>query len=189
MQVPETETSSFLLVAMPQLGDPNFHRSVVLLVHHESEGSFGLVLNRPLDVSLADIAGNVGLEWKGEAAGGVGWGGPVQPGVGWIVFAGEPAPEEVDAEVTTLTDGVRVTGSLDVLRTIAPRPPADLRLLLGYAGWGAGQLESELAEGAWLTVPIKRELVFGDPGADMWTRVVRTLGVDPTALVPSRGVH
>jgi len=84
---------------------------------------------------------------------------------------------------------VCVTGSLEMLRTVANQPPSEIRLFLGYAGWDADQLESELAEGAWLLAPLRRELIFETDQDDMWEAVVRGLGVEPTALVPARGIH
>lgn len=184
-----SELSATLLVAMPQLDDPNFHRGVVLLVHHEAEGSFGLVLNRPVDLTPTQILENVGVTWRGDDSTAVSWGGPVEPSMGWVVFCGEPPVKTSDGEVTTLREGVRVTGSLEVLRAMAAAPPPDLRLFLGYAGWGAGQLESELAEGAWLMAPLTRAVVFETAADAMWERVVRGLGVEPSALVPTRGIH
>lgn len=189
MALPTSELSSSLLLAMPQLDDPNFHRSVILLVHHESDGSFGLVLNRPADVDLAQVLEQVGLEPQAQASGSVGWGGPVHPEMGWIVFAGEVPQEVREREVTALDESICVTGSLDVLSSLAAQPTVELRLLLGYAGWGPGQLESELTEGAWLLAPLSREIVFGTAAASMWERAIRSLGVDPTTLVPTRGVH
>jgi len=186
-----SELSSQLLVAMPQLDDPNFKRSVVLLVHHGGGGSFGIVLNRSLDVTMSELMQNSGIEWP-PGVGSVGWGGPVQPERGWVVFCDDdrPAPSPPgDDDVATLEHGVCVTGSLDLLRSVASRPPTAVRLFLGYAGWGAEQLESELAEGAWLTAPLRREVVFDTAEDDMWEAVVRGLGIDPSALVPARGIH
>ena len=190
-----SELSSSLLVAMPQLDDPNFRRSVVLLVHHSSGGSFGIVLNRALDLTISELMQNSGISWP-DGIGSVGWGGPVQPERGWVVFTDDrptaiPAvfDQEEDEDVATLQHGVRVTGSLEMLKSVASHPPADVRLFLGYAGWGAEQLESELAEGAWLLVPMRREVVFDTAADDMWEAVVRSLGIDPTALVPARGIH
>jgi len=184
-----SELSSSLLVAMPQLDDPNFHRSVILLVHHETDGSFGLVLNRPVEVDLAQVLEHVGLEPREEAAGSVGWGGPVHPEMGWIVFAGEVPGDAREREVTALDNDICVTGSLDILSSLTARPSTELRLLLGYAGWGPGQLESELAEGAWLLAPLSREIVFATAADGMWERSIRSLGVDPATLVPTRGIH
>ncbi len=189
MDRPASALSSSFLVAMPQLDDPNFHRSVVLLVQHESDGSFGVVLNRPADLTVVEVLENVGIAWPGGALGSVGWGGPVQPDLAWVLFAGDPPAETGSPEVTALSDGIYLTGSREMLRRIAAQPPADLRLLLGYAGWGAGQLESELAQGAWLLAPLRREIVFSATVDTMWDRVVRGLGIDPTALVPTHGVH
>jgi putative transcriptional regulator len=186
-----SELSSQLLVAMPQLDDPNFKRSVVLLVHHGDGGSFGIVLNRSLDLTMSELMQNSGIQWP-VGVGSVGWGGPVQPERGWVVFSDDDAPPAApdgNEDVATLQHGVCVTGSLDKLRSVASRPPSAVRLFLGYAGWGAEQLEGELAEGAWLLAPLRREVVFETAEDDMWEAVVRGLGIDPTALVPARGIH
>ena len=183
--------SSQLLVAMPQLDDPNFKRAVVLLVHHGGGGSFGIVLNRSLDLTMSELMQNSGIQWP-PGIGSVGWGGPVQPERGWVVFFDEdrpPASTNEDEDVATLQGGVCVTGSLEMLRSVASHPPAAVRLFLGYAGWGAEQLESELAEGAWLLAPLRREVVFETAADEMWENVFRGLGIDPTALVPARGIH
>ena len=76
-----------------------------------------------------------------------------------------------------------------MLRQVAAHPPERVRLLLGYAGWGPGQLEDELAEGAWLSAPVSSEIVFEVEPETMWARVLRDLGIEPATLVPSRGVH
>lgn len=185
-----SELSSSLLVAMPQLDDPNFRRAVVLLVHHGSDGSFGIVLNRSLDLTISELMQNSGIAWP-SGIGSVGWGGPVQPERGWVIFSSAQTPTtDADGDdVATLHHGVCVTGSLEMLRTVAQHPPSDVRLFLGYAGWGAEQLEGELAEGAWLTAPLRREVVFATAADDMWEAVVRGLGIDPNALVPARGIH
>jgi putative transcriptional regulator len=186
-----SELTSQLLVAMPQLDDPNFKRSVVLLVHHGEGGSFGIVLNRSLDVTMSELMQNSGIQWP-AGVGSVGWGGPVQPERGWVVFCDEdrpPPPVATEEDIATLQQGVCVTGSLDMLRSVASHPPSAVRLFLGYAGWGAEQLESELAEGAWLLAPLRREVVFDTAEDDMWEAVVRGLGIAPTALVPARGIH
>ena len=88
-----------------------------------------------------------------------------------------------------LGDGMRFAGSLDVLRQVAQDPPDTLQVLLGYAGWGPGQLENELTEGAWLLAPVSREVVFDVDRTVMWEHVVRSLGIEPSTLVASRGIH
>ena len=173
---------------MPQLLDPNFHRAVVLLVHHDSDGTFGVVINRMTEITADTLCESIDLPWRGDPEEEICWGGPVQPQTGWVVF-GEAGGWERTDDVRTLADGVHFAGSLDVLRQVASNPPDDLRLLLGYAGWGPGQLEDELAEGAWLVAPLLNQVVFDVPFHDMWAYTVRSLGIEPATLVASRGVH
>jgi putative transcriptional regulator len=112
----------------------------------------------------------------------------VQPQTGWVLFD-EAGESEWPADVKRIAEGVSFAGSLDVLRRMATNPPGQLLVLLGYAGWGPGQLETELAEGAWLLAPVERSLVFDTEPEDMWAQVVRSLGIEPATLVASRGVH
>jgi putative transcriptional regulator len=180
--------ASSLLVAMPQLGDPNFRRSVVQLVHHDAEGAFGLVVNRRADFSTREICADHEIDWAGRDEGEVGYGGPVQQETGWMLL-GDDGPEDLPG-VSRIADGIRFApATLDALRCLAPDPPAPLRLYLGYAGWGPGQLERELAQGSWLLVPTASALVFGGWGEDVWLASVRVLGIDPATLVPTPGVH
>jgi len=172
---------------MPQLQDPNFKRSVVLLVHHDGEGTFGLVVNRPADVTLDVVLDDLEVDWRGDRNQPLAWGGPVQPNTGWVLF-GDGAPVEID-DANELTPGLSVAGSLDALRKLAHRPPGALKLMLGYAGWGPHQLEDELAQGAWLVAPVHPEVVFDVAPEAMWEHVVRSLGVDPATLVATPGVH
>ena len=176
------------LVAMPQLLDPNFRRTVVLLVHHDEEGTFGIVLNRSTEITAPSLCATLDIAWHGEQAEPIGWGGPVQPQTGWVLFDDESDTAFGD-DVKYVGEGVHFAGSLDVLRKIAVAPPQRLRLLLGYAGWGPGQLESELAEGAWLLAPVSREMVFDIDPSRMWEQVLRNMGIEPATLVATRGVH
>jgi putative transcriptional regulator len=177
-----------LLVAMPQLVDPNFRRTVVLLVHHDEEGTFGVVLNRPTPIRAPSLCATLEIDWRGSPDDGISWGGPVGPQTGWVIFDEESEVETNDA-VTEVSEGVCFAGSLEVLRRVASDPPRNLRVLLGYAGWGPGQLESELTEGAWLVAPFARDVVFEVDPSGMWEHVVRSLGIEPATLVPTRGIH
>ena len=174
---------------MPQLQDPNFNRSVLLMVEHETSASFGLVLNRPADLLLSDLFGSLQFEWKGDDAATVAWGGPVEPGSGWMLFGDSPSVSPVDEQVSRVLDGVNFGGSLDVFKHVAESPPACLRFFLGYSGWGPGQLEFEIAQGAWLSAEAIPEVIFGVPPEAMWDHVVRGLGIDPASLVSTTGVH
>jgi len=193
--VDESTLKSSLLVAMPQLQDPNFKRTVVLLIHHSEEGTFGLVLNRPYDLSVSELCESIECRWSGEADQTVYCGGPVQGNTGWVLFdrkglalEGVLDDDALD-EVTDVGEGLSFAGSIDVLRAVAEAPPRDTRLFLGYAGWGPGQLESELAQNAWLVAPFSLDAIFGVDDDSMWDYVVRGLGIDPATLVTTRGVH
>jgi putative transcriptional regulator len=177
-----------LLVAMPQLLDPNFHRAVVLLVHHDEEGTFGVVLNRTTEITADRLCSSIDIDWYGDPTAEIHWGGPVQPQTGWVLFD-ERGGSGAVGDAHTLCDGLTFAGSLDVLRDVASQPPERLRVMLGYAGWAPGQLESELAEGAWLVAPLDENAGFDvDPDA-LWSHVVRSLGIEPATLVAGRGIH
>jgi putative transcriptional regulator len=173
-----------LLVSMPQLNDPNFARTVVLLCEHGPEGAFGLVLNRPTDTDAADAvqltpppAHNTGVHlW---------FGGPVEPQRGWILLAREPA----EAEAVEVVDGLFLTTSPDVLRRLIEQGEIRSRVLTGYAGWAPGQLDEELAASAWLTANVDLDLVFDVPASEMWEAAIRRLGADPALLQMGHGVH
>lgn len=176
-----------LLVAMPQLLDPNFKRAVVLLIHHDDEGTFGLVVNRLSDIPARTLCDNLEIEWHGDSTTPLAWGGPVQPNTGWVLF-GKDAPDAIE-DANEVAPGLSVAGSLDTLRKIAVHPPGQLRVLLGYAGWGPHQLEDELAQGAWLLAPCGPDVIFGVDPDQMWEHVVRSLGIDPSTLIATPGVH
>ncbi len=184
----ESSLAPTFLVAMPQLRDPNFRRSVVLLVHHDVNGTFGVVLNRQTPITAMGLCATLEIDWQGAPQKEIGWGGPVQPQTGWLLFSG-PAELETDDDIKAVGDGMRFAGSLDVLRQVAQDPPDCLNVLLGYAGWGPGQLETELVEGAWLLAPVSREAVFDVERTMMWEHVVRSMGIEPSTLVASRGIH
>jgi putative transcriptional regulator len=174
-----------LLLSMPQLQDPNFVRTVILLCEHEPDGAFGLVLNRPTEVAAASVvrleppvSGDSGLRlWMG---------GPVEPQRGWILLGEEPAA----ADVRRIVDGVYLSASPVLLRRVLEeRPVPRARVLAGYAGWGPKQLDDELAESSWLLAEVQPDLIFDVDAGTMWETAIRRLGADPTALQMSRGVH
>jgi putative transcriptional regulator len=175
-----------LLLAMPQLEDPNFERSVVLMVEHSDEGSWGLIMNRPSDIPVSDILSSLGISWAGDPEAVVWSGGPVQPRTGWLVHRPVPGGTEETIEVTS---GIALTTSPDRLRVLALEPPRQVRFLMGYSGWGSGQLETELASGAWVNAEATPDLIFETPAEEMWERALRSLGIDPLTLVPARGIH
>ena len=178
-----------LLLAMPQLRDPNFSRSVVLLCEHSQRGAVGFIVNRPTEHRAADA---VALEPPPASDSGLLlWtGGPVEPQRGFLLLGEDPGGDDT----RQVTDGLHLTASVSVLRRLLECEPAALatqrcRLLLGYAGWGPGQLDAELAASAWLTVPADAGLVFETPPEAMWERAIRSLGIDPMALQLGPGIQ
>ncbi len=194
-----------LLLSMPQLTDPNFNRTVVLLCKHsEDGGAFGLVLNRPLVTTGRFV---VQIDGPGEPASAIAgggesgemitaehelqvWvGGPVEQHRSWMLVGGPPNVPD-DALGVQVADGLYLSTSPELLqRLLEPSPPPRARLVMGYAGWGPGQLESELHESAWLLSDIDAGLIFDTPADRMWETAIRRLGADPAALHCSRGVH
>jgi putative transcriptional regulator len=177
-----------LMLAMPQLEDPNFERSVVLMVEHNEEGSFGLIVNRPnSDLLVADVLSQLGIEWGSDPDEVVWNGGPVMPGTGWVLH--EPLDLSIEEGKVDIVPGIVLSTSPNRLRAIAEAPPPRLRFVLGFSGWGPAQLESELAAGAWITAEVTPELIFDTPADAMWETVLRSLGIDPASLVSASGVH
>lgn len=173
-----------LLLSMPQLVDPNFHRTVVLLCEHNADGAFGLVLNRPTDTSASQA---VRLSPPPSRDGGLAlWaGGPVEPQRGWILMGSEPA----ESEAVSVADGVYLSTSPLLLRRLIETAPPRTRVLTGYAGWGPGQLDAELAASAWLISDVDASIVFETPAPTMWEQAIRRLGADPGKLHSGHGVH
>lgn len=173
-----------LLLAMPQVLDPFFHKSVVLLVHHTDEGSVGFIVNRPTELPIEDILGGMDIQWQGTEDVTAYFGGPVQSQMGTILFR-DPGEESVSqfAETTTeVQPGIRIGQQLEDLDKLAQHPPEHFRLLLGYAGWGAGQLMEEIVRNDWLTAPVSEHLLFAGDPEGVWEAALRSVGLDPAAL-------
>ena len=175
-----------LLLSMPQLTDPNFARSVVLLCEHAPEGAFGLIVNRPSDISAADA---VHMQPPAEPSNGLPLllGGPVEPQRGWILTSQPPS----DIEYRELGSGLYLSASPVLLRRVLTTHPEPSRTLVlaGYSGWGPGQLDEELSRSAWLIAPVELDLIFETPPADAWAASIRRLGAEPSLLQMGHGVH
>ena len=185
------------LLSMPQLADPNFAKSVILLCEHSAEGAFGLVINRVSELTAAEA---VQLSPELEAPNDLPLliGGPVEPQRGWILTS--RAPEMPDAEGVRRPDGLlareigaglHLSASPLLLRRVLQAHPVPRRtvVLAGYAGWGPGQLDTELADSAWLISPVELDLIFEIPSAVCWEMAMKRLGVEPSQLRASYGVH
>ena len=187
---PSSLAPSFLL-SMPQMADPNFARTVVLLCKHNDEGAFGLVVNRPL-VTTGTVIVNLDPPIETERELEIWIGGPVEPQSSWMLV-GDTSEEEAaqtGQRGMHICEGLYLSTSPERLsRLLAPSPPPRTRLIVGYSGWGPGQLEAELEESSWLLSDVSTDLIFSTPPEKMWEAAIRRLGADPSALQMSRGVH
>jgi putative transcriptional regulator len=171
-----------LLIAMPQVLDPFFHKSVVLLVHHDEEGSFGFIVNRPTDIRVAEILNGMEIVWQGNDNALAYFGGPVQPQLGTVLYAPAAAETRSAEGASEVCPGVSITQHIGDLAELAENPPASLRLLLGYAGWGEGQLVEEILRNDWLVGPVQTDLIFCAEPDTVWAAALEAAGVDPASL-------
>jgi putative transcriptional regulator len=189
-----------MLLASPPLGDPNFDRTVVLVAAHGAEGALGFVVNRAAPMSLGELLTMAGYETgPGDGAlrdsSPVYIGGPVQPSSGWIVLL-DPALDADEAGVIAVGDRVRVTSARTAFDTlvkdVGERDPASVdpkrrMVMLGYSGWGPGQLEGEIAAGAWLPVPLNEDVLFEVALSQKWERAYASQGLNPAGVMSMRG--
>ena len=173
---------------MPQLADPNFSRAVVLMIEHGEQGSFGLIINQPSPIRATELLESLDMSWQGDDAAVVWVGGPVGQSTGWVLH--EPVVTAPHGQGTIMiTSNISLSTSPERLRAIANAPPPKIRLLLGYSGWGEGQLAAEMSRGAWLHAAATPSLVFDTPPADLWATAMRSLGVNPESLFVGHGVN
>ena len=174
-----------LLVSMPQMNDANFAKTVVLLAEYGAHGAFGLVLNRRMDEpAKAIITADEPLDIHPKMH--LYTGGPVEPTRAWILTG----HEALDPEALEVMPGVYLSASAALVRrTLESAPDRLVRMVVGYAGWGAGQLDAELAQGGWLLAPVEADLIFETAADTMWEAAIRRLGAEPSMLHGSSGVH
>jgi putative transcriptional regulator len=176
-----------LLVAMPGIGDPRFDRSVIMMWAHTSEHAMGLVINKPKEeLTLGDVLDHLGIAADSVLAQRtVLDGGPVRPDRGYVLHSEDFQASEGTQDVAP---GIRLTATRDILEAMAGADaPERFILALGCSGWGAGQLEDELRQNAWLVVDADDAIVFDAPNADKWARAIKTLGFEPSQLTGDAG--
>lgn len=164
---------------MPQLGDPNFHRAVVLVIEHSPAGAMGLVLNRASPLTLRELADGQAFDIAPvHEAGSVFIGGPVEPQRGFVLHDSRDVDERHQ-----ILPGLFLSVTVDALAPILHDPEAQLRFCMGYSGWGPKQLEREINQGTWLfTEGASLHALGGDPGR-LWESTLRGMGVDPATLL------
>ena len=179
-----------LLVAMPTLADPNFTQTVTLICEHTSKGALGIILNRPLQMALGDVFGQLSLSCTDlrlrEQL--VLRGGPVAPDRGFVLHP--PLSSEAEPWDSTLqvSPTLHVTTSRDILGSMARGDgPTQAVVALGYAGWDAGQLEDEIRSNAWLNVEAVDSIIFATPFEQRWHAAARLLGVEIGRLSTQAG--
>lgn len=179
-----------LLIAMPAMQDPNFHRTVTYICEHSDQGALGIIINRPLDLDLGSVFEQLSLNSSDPslARQPVLQGGPVHQERGFVLHqAEEAAAQDFDATLA-VADAIRVTTSQDILTAMANgRGPRRVVVALGYAGWGPGQLEQEMAQNAWLSVPAVPRIIFDTPFEQRWQQSAGLLGIDMSTLSSEAG--
>jgi len=168
-----------LLVAMPHLKDGPFAQAVVLLVQHDAQGSMGLMLNQPTGVTLGDFGNSLGVDFGARGAEEVYMGGPVENERAFILHDG---PHR-GPETTAVLPQVAMSFSMESLGALAKHPPQDLRVCIGYAGWGAQQLAQEIAQGAWMVATPEPHFLFHTPPEQMWHAALKEMGIEPLQLM------
>ena len=182
----QVSLSGQLLVAMPQMSDPRFARTVVYLCAHSSDGAMGLVVNRLIDsLSFSSLLTQLGVEAEGEPADmPVHFGGPVESSRGFVLHSSDYLQDST----LVIDDEIALTATVDVLKAIAcGSGPRHRVLALGYAGWAPGQLDAEIQANGWLLVPADLDLVFGGENDAKWQRAIAKIGIDLSLLSSEAG--
>ncbi|MEP5153543.1 YqgE/AlgH family protein [Planktotalea sp.] len=175
------------LIAMPDMGDPRFSGSVVFLCAYSPEGAMGLIVNKRVDgVHLTDLLDQLSIP-KGDTQDSfpIYYGGPVENGRGFVLHS---LDYHSDLSTMKVADTFAMTATIDVLEDIgAGRGPQNALVLLGYAGWGPGQLEAEIASNGWLIGDVSSDVIFEAADSDKWPKALEAMGVNPAILSSSGG--
>lgn len=175
-----------LLVAMPNMGDSRFEKSVIYVCSHSDKGAMGLILNKPAShISFTELLTQLEISVDSPQSIPINKGGPVETGRGFVLHSADYYTVDSTMQVTP---NIGLTATLDVLRAIANgRGPRKAMLALGYAGWSPGQLEEEILSNGWLHCDADEQLVFGENQDHKWTAALMKLGIDPSRLMTEAG--
>lgn len=174
------------LIAMPNMADPNFSKTLTYICEHNERGALGLVVNRPLDMNLSRLLEQVSIPVKAEQCSAIPihFGGPVQTDRGFVLH--EPVGQW--QSTLSISSEIGLTTSKDILQAVARgQGPRQMLVTLGYAGWAPGQLEHELAQNAWLTVAARDDVIFDLPAEQRLTAAMEMLGVNYASLSENAG--
>ena len=182
-----TDLTGHLLIAMPDMGDPRFEKSVILLCEHSDKGAMGLIVNKPTpEIPVKELLEQLDIEPRADLTGtSIHFGGPVEHGRGFVLHS-----PDYDRNSSTLAvaDGISMTATMDILEDIANgQGPRRMILALGYSGWGPGQLEKEFQENGWLSCPADPEVVFHHDDDRKWEAALDSMGVSALLLSSDGG--
>jgi len=181
-----TNLTHNFLIAMPQLDDPNFFHSATYLCDHSADGAMGFIFNHPLELDLASALQQMDIttELATLSEQPVYYGGPVEEDRGFVLHR----PVSLWESTLVVSDELAITTSQDILNSIAEeKGPEQYMVVLGYAGWGSGQLEQELAENVWLSGPANLDIIFDTPAEQRWEKSALNIGVDINLLSGDSG--
>lgn len=173
-----TSLKDHFIIAMPSMNDPNFARSVTYICEHTPEGAMGIIINFPLGIQLGDIFENMHIDSADDQLNDkvVLAGGPIQQERGFVIHQTSDDHWESSLE---LNDFISITTSKDILEAMASHEgPTNAIVALGYAGWGAGQLEQEIAQNSWLLSPASSKILFETPPEKRWQAAAKLVGVN-----------
>jgi len=174
------------LIAMPQMADPNFYHTATYMCEHNDEGAMGLIINRPLNINLADVLNQIDIDVTDPLLANtpIYYGGPVQEERGFVLHK----PGTTWESTIIISDQLAITTSKDILIKIAEGDgPNKFLITLGYAGWSAGQIEKELADNTWLNGPADASIMFDTPIEDRWSQAAKDMGIDLNLLSGDTG--
>ena len=184
--MPTIDLTNHFLIAMPAMADPHFARSLTYVCEHSERGALGVVVNKPIEMNLRGLFDQLelGMHDPRHAGQPVLFGGPVSTDHGFVLHA--PAGDW--KSTLRVREAIGLTTSLDILEALGRSDgPEQVLVTLGYAGWGAGQLEQELAQNAWLTVEASTPILFDTPAEERLPRALDLLGFDFTRLSEAAG--
>jgi len=178
-----TSLQGSLLIAMPALQDPNFHRMVTLIVSHDEDGAFGIVLGPATPLLVRQIAEPFGLDWQRGGSERVRYGGPCERARIWLIHGGdEPLQDAV-----VIAPGVHLGSSPSLLAELNQRSDVPMMIFSGYAGWAPGQLEREMQSKSWLPGELVPSLIFDISSDEVWEQALRLCHVSPGLLSSGQG--
>jgi putative transcriptional regulator len=183
---PFTSLEGKLLLAMPGMGDPRFFKSVIFICSHTEDGAMGIAINRPIDhLTFSQLLQQLNIDTPARDDIPIHAGGPVETGRGFVLHS----PDYTQNTTLFINNGtVGLSATVEILKALARgKGPRSHLLALGYAGWGKGQLESEIARNSWLTVDATDPLIFSIPSEEKWPRAMAEIGVDVSKLSAAAG--